>query len=69
MTANAFGDDRDAAVRCGMDVYLTKPIKMQILYASLDKIFSASDDSEARGILLRTDFAAADERYQGRTGV
>lgn len=69
MTANAFGDDRDAAVRCGMDVYLTKPIKMQILYASLDKIFSESDDSKARGILLRTDFAAADERYQGRSGV
>lgn len=69
MTANAFGDEKEAAIRCGMDVYLTKPIKMQILYASLDKIFSASDGSEARGILLQADFAATDERYQERSGV
>lgn len=62
MTANAFGDDREAAVRYGMDVYLTKPIKMQILYASLDKIFSESDYAAGRGGFLQADFAATDER-------
>lgn len=40
MSANPFGGEKEAAARCGMDIYLTKPIKMQLLYASLDKIFA-----------------------------
>ena len=36
MTADAFEEDRQRALRCGMDGHLTKPIEMDKLFAALD---------------------------------
>ncbi|WP_302962077.1 ATP-binding protein [uncultured Adlercreutzia sp.] len=36
MTADAFEEDRQKALRCGMDGHLTKPIEMEKLFAALD---------------------------------
>ncbi|MCM1308332.1 MAG: ATP-binding protein [Butyrivibrio sp.] len=63
MSANAFGEEKAAAAECGMNIYLTKPIKMQLLYASLDKIFA---DRRAAGseALTWSDAAAASETLE-----
>ncbi|MFG6383282.1 MAG: response regulator, partial [Lachnospiraceae bacterium] len=38
MTANAFEEDRQEALKCGMNGHLTKPIDPEILFETLDKI-------------------------------
>lgn len=40
MTANAFEEDRQKALAAGMNGYLAKPIKMEILYAVLEEYLS-----------------------------
>ena len=40
MTANAFEEDRQAALACGMNGHLAKPIDVQVLYETLDRILS-----------------------------
>ncbi len=40
MTANAFEEDRQAALACGMNGHLAKPIDVQVLYNTLDRILS-----------------------------
>lgn len=39
MTANAFDEDRKAAMACGMNGFLTKPIHMEELLRALESIF------------------------------
>ncbi len=38
MTANAFTEDRDAALRSGMNGHIAKPINIQVLFDTLDSI-------------------------------
>lgn len=38
MTANAFEEDRQEALRCGMNGHLAKPIDVEALFNTLDKI-------------------------------
>ena len=38
MTANAFDQDRKKALECGMDGFLTKPIVIEELIGTLQKI-------------------------------
>ena len=38
MTANAFDEDRKKALECGMDGFLTKPIVIEELIGTLQKI-------------------------------
>ncbi|MEG2144281.1 MAG: response regulator, partial [Oscillospiraceae bacterium] len=42
MTANAFDDDKKAALDCGMDAHMTKPIDPAILYATLAEFLNKS---------------------------
>lgn len=38
MTANAFEEDKQAALRCGMDGHIAKPIDIDNLFRTLNKI-------------------------------
>ena len=38
MTANAFEEDRQAALRCGMNGHIAKPIDIEKLMETLDEI-------------------------------
>ena len=38
MTANAFEEDKQAALRCGMNGHIAKPIDIDNLYSTLNKI-------------------------------
>ena len=38
MTANAFEEDRQAAIKCGMNAHITKPIKIDNMFETLDSI-------------------------------
>ena len=38
MTANAFEEDRQAALRCGMNGHIAKPIDISALIETLDQI-------------------------------
>lgn len=40
MTADAFEEDRQKALRCGMDGHLTKPIELEKLFEALDLILA-----------------------------
>ena len=39
MTANAFEEDRQKALKAGMNAHIAKPIDVNILMRTLDKIF------------------------------
>ena len=38
MTANAFEEDKQAALRCGMNSHIAKPINIPELFETLDKM-------------------------------
>ena len=38
MTANAFAEDRDAALKSGMNGHIAKPIDVQVLFDTLDSV-------------------------------
>ena len=38
MTANAFDEDREEALRSGMDGHIAKPVDIDILMRALDKV-------------------------------
>ena len=38
MTANAFEEDRQEAIRCGMNGHIAKPINIENLLETLDKV-------------------------------
>ena len=38
MTANAFAEDREEALKSGMNAHITKPLDVQVLFETLDKI-------------------------------
>lgn len=40
MTANAFEEDKQQAIECGMNGHLAKPIDVEVLLATLDRILS-----------------------------
>ena len=39
MTANAFDEDRKAAMACGMNGFLSKPIQIEELFQTLQSLF------------------------------
>ena len=39
MTANAFEEDKQAALKCGMNGHIAKPIDIENLISTLDEIF------------------------------
>lgn len=39
MTANAFEEDRQKAFKAGMNAHIAKPIDVNILMGTLDKVF------------------------------
>lgn len=61
MTAKVFAEDRESAAEAGIHTYLTKPIKMQFLYASLDRIFAGTAGSFGDKIFPERDSAATAE--------
>ena len=38
MTANAFTEDREEALKCGMNSHIAKPIDVQLLFKTLDDV-------------------------------
>ena len=38
MTANAFEEDRQEALRCGMNDHIAKPINVKVLFETLKKV-------------------------------
>lgn len=38
MTANAFTEDKEAALKCGMNGHIAKPIDVQVLFETLDTV-------------------------------
>lgn len=46
LSAHAFGEDRLKAEDAGADIYLTKPIKSQILTNAIDELISISLDEK-----------------------
>lgn len=40
MTANAFKEDKEEALRQGMDAHIAKPIEIETLFEALEKVFS-----------------------------
>ncbi len=38
MTANAFTEDREEAIKCGMNGHIAKPIDVQVLFKTLDNV-------------------------------
>ncbi len=38
MTANAFDEDRQEALKCGMNGHIAKPIDVKKLFETLDKV-------------------------------
>ncbi|MDX2003175.1 MAG: response regulator [Chitinophagales bacterium] len=45
MTANAMEEDRQRCLSAGMDDYIAKPVKLEIIKASIEKWFPASKDA------------------------
>lgn len=46
MTANAFDEDRKAALACGMNGFLSKPIQIEELVKTLQSVFGQGDSEK-----------------------
>lgn len=40
MTANAFEEDKQEALKCGMDGHIAKPINIEILFDTLNEVLN-----------------------------
>jgi DNA-binding response OmpR family regulator len=46
LSAHSYGEDRSKAEKAGADVYLTKPIKSQILISTIDELIAINSDAK-----------------------
>ena len=46
LSAHSYGEDRSKAEEAGADVYLTKPIKSQILISTIDELIAINSDAK-----------------------
>lgn len=46
MTANAFAEDEEKSRRAGMDVHITKPLDVKVLYTMMNQYLSKQKRSE-----------------------
>ena len=54
LTANALQGDREACLAAGMDDYITKPVKMQDIAASIQRQFAPPPPSRVESFLEKT---------------
>jgi len=47
MTANAMAGDREMCIGAGMDGYVTKPVKREVLFAEVERVMSATGGKHA----------------------
>ncbi|MFN8634115.1 MAG: response regulator [Chloroflexota bacterium] len=52
LTANAMADDRDRCLTCGMDDYLAKPLRPDVLAATLDRWLPATDRAAPNAVTV-----------------
>jgi CheY-like chemotaxis protein len=46
MTANAFEEDRQTALSAGMNAHIAKPISVDVLLDTIEKVLSGRTDSD-----------------------
>ena len=72
MTANAFEEDRQAALRCGMNGHIAKPIDIEKLMETLDDAYLSMDHfnkpSYMEDWFSLINWSRAEERYLSALG-
>jgi two-component system, sensor histidine kinase and response regulator len=49
MTANAMQGDRELCIEAGMDGYVAKPVKKDVLFAEIDKVIGGEKEGATDG--------------------